>query len=220
MNVKIGLATFILTISACQWGEPGTPYTVIRGDTLSKIAKRHDVTVDELRSWNGLEGDLIEVGQVLMIHVAAAEMTVVPEPSSSPRPRRSGTAAADPIDEGPLANLSMPPMKDCMAGPSEVESEQGMAASEGLSAEQAGSAMRGFIQHTTGCVEGDVPAGTLELEVTVSCSGRVDRVTVASNPGWDGGIADCVTQVLMYAPFPAHALPDGDTFTYPLTFSH
>lgn len=42
-------------------------YTVQRGDTLSKIATRYGVTVADLQSWNDLEGDLIEVDQILMI---------------------------------------------------------------------------------------------------------------------------------------------------------
>lgn len=37
------------------------------GDTLALIAKRQSVTVDSLKSWNGLESDTIEVDQVLLV---------------------------------------------------------------------------------------------------------------------------------------------------------
>ena len=42
-------------------------YTVVSGDTLSKIAKKNSVSVDDLRKWNGLHGDMLKVGQVLKI---------------------------------------------------------------------------------------------------------------------------------------------------------
>lgn len=45
-----------------------TTYTVQAGDTLAKIAKTHDVTVEELIEWNQIENaDVIEVGQVLTV---------------------------------------------------------------------------------------------------------------------------------------------------------
>ncbi len=44
-----------------------TTYTVRRGDTLSSIADRYDCSVTELKSWNGLKGSTIYVGQKLKI---------------------------------------------------------------------------------------------------------------------------------------------------------
>ena len=40
-------------------------YTVVSGDTLSKIARKNSVSVDDLRKWNGLHSDMLKVGQVL-----------------------------------------------------------------------------------------------------------------------------------------------------------
>lgn len=62
---------------AAQSGDPlPTPtaetitYVVQLGDTLTRIANRYGVTVDQLVTWNGIENpDLIEVGQVLTITV-------------------------------------------------------------------------------------------------------------------------------------------------------
>lgn len=45
----------------------GTTYTVVKGDTLSLIAKNNTVTVAQLREWNHLKGDQIKLGQVLRV---------------------------------------------------------------------------------------------------------------------------------------------------------
>lgn len=42
-------------------------YVVQRGDTLSKVAARMDTTVSQLRAANSLRGDLINVGQKLIV---------------------------------------------------------------------------------------------------------------------------------------------------------
>ena len=42
-------------------------YTVVKGDTLYSISKKHNVTIEELQSLNGLKGTELSVGQVLNI---------------------------------------------------------------------------------------------------------------------------------------------------------
>jgi membrane-bound lytic murein transglycosylase D len=49
-----------------------TAYTVARGDTLSAIADRYDVSVSELRVWNAISGDVITPGQRLSLKAPAA----------------------------------------------------------------------------------------------------------------------------------------------------
>lgn len=44
---------------------PSKLYTVSKGDTLSVIAKKHDLTVAQLRDWNHLKNDNLKIGQVL-----------------------------------------------------------------------------------------------------------------------------------------------------------
>jgi phosphate transport system substrate-binding protein len=44
---------------------PSKLYTVDKGDTLSAIAQKHDVTVAQLRDWNHLKNDNLRIGQVL-----------------------------------------------------------------------------------------------------------------------------------------------------------
>lgn len=48
-------------------------YVVRSGDTLSEIAYKYDVTVSNLKRWNGLSSSLIIVGQKLSIGSASAE---------------------------------------------------------------------------------------------------------------------------------------------------
>jgi phosphate transport system substrate-binding protein len=48
-------------------GHSGKTYTVVKGDTLSLIAKQHSVEVSQLREWNHLKSDNIKLGQVLFL---------------------------------------------------------------------------------------------------------------------------------------------------------
>lgn len=45
----------------------GKKYVIQPGDTISTIARRHRVRVEELRRSNGLRGDLLKAGEVLLI---------------------------------------------------------------------------------------------------------------------------------------------------------
>lgn len=58
-------------------------YTVAAGDTLSKIAFQHGITLAELRALNGISGDLIYSGQVLKVPAGSAS-TGTSAPSSAP----------------------------------------------------------------------------------------------------------------------------------------
>jgi membrane-bound lytic murein transglycosylase D len=44
-------------------------HRVVVGDVLGRIAQRYGVTVSELRRWNDIKGDQIDVGEVLTLHV-------------------------------------------------------------------------------------------------------------------------------------------------------
>ena len=43
-------------------------YKVRSGDVLGSIAKRYHVTVEQLRQWNGIRGNMIKAGQTLLIY--------------------------------------------------------------------------------------------------------------------------------------------------------
>jgi membrane-bound lytic murein transglycosylase D len=59
--------------------EPERPATkrvnvkVRQGDTLQSVARRHRVTVAQLKSWNGLKHNKLQPGRPLVLHVATAE---------------------------------------------------------------------------------------------------------------------------------------------------
>ncbi len=57
--------------------KPST-YVVKKGDTLSKIAKNHDITVANLKAWNNLKSDLIVVGKVLNLKQTTPAKKKVP----------------------------------------------------------------------------------------------------------------------------------------------
>ena len=45
-------------------------YTVKRGDALSLIATKFDATPEQIRQWNNLEGNLVKIGQRLLVKPA------------------------------------------------------------------------------------------------------------------------------------------------------
>ncbi|MCC6190012.1 MAG: LysM peptidoglycan-binding domain-containing protein [Anaerolineales bacterium] len=70
----------------------GTSYTVLRGDTLSAIARRFGVTVQAIMTANGLTNpNLIYVGQVLTIPSASGATPTPPPATTTPPP--SGSTA-------------------------------------------------------------------------------------------------------------------------------
>ena len=55
------------TLLAWQKQQGGRQYTIASGDTLSDIAQRFNVSVNDLKDHNGLNGTRILVGQKLTI---------------------------------------------------------------------------------------------------------------------------------------------------------
>ena len=58
-------------------------YTVKSGDTLSAIATKHGISVNELKQWNGLSSNNIKPGQVLMVKNSAETPASAPTASTS-----------------------------------------------------------------------------------------------------------------------------------------
>ena len=117
--------------------------------------------------------------------------------------------------------LKLPAKKACLAGPTMDGSSEtpAYAASAGLSYTQTKQAMNAFLPKLQRCIHGEWPEGKVELSITVGCDGRVDGVEVVEIDGLSGELTSCVADTLRYASFPAHDLPHGETFTYPMTFS-
>lgn len=57
-------------------------YTVKSGDTLSAIATRHGISVNELKQWNGLSSNNIKPGQVLKVKNGTATSNAQPASTS------------------------------------------------------------------------------------------------------------------------------------------
>ena len=55
------------TVDAAPAAATVATYTVVKGDTLSGIAKAHGVSVEMLRQWNHLRGDNLKLGQSLRL---------------------------------------------------------------------------------------------------------------------------------------------------------
>jgi LysM repeat protein len=76
-------------------------YTVVKGDSLSKIARKFNTTVSAIKSANGLRSDVIQLNQNLTIPVNSRSSTTassVPQPTvaptstySAPTPQTSGS---------------------------------------------------------------------------------------------------------------------------------
>jgi len=69
-------------------------YVVKAGDTLSRIAKANNVSIDDIRTLNGLKTDRINVGQKLKLPSkgAPAAAPTTPNPTTSPTPPPAGTS--------------------------------------------------------------------------------------------------------------------------------
>ncbi len=208
--VALGLGV-VAAVALWPRGPRPAEYVVVAGDTLGRIAAQHGVTVQQLQAWNGLEGDVIQVGQVLLIH---AEL-----PAEAPRTTRSVHPAPAPA----ASARSLPPEQPCLPPPNPDDLGEGdeptFLASQGLSQAQVEAAMSAFVPELFPCVPSGVePDGVLSLSIDVACTGRVSGVRVLDDDALPAELVDCVQDSLRYAAFPAHDLPDGFGFHYPLTF--
>lgn len=96
-------------------------YTVKAGDSLYVIAKRNSVSVEQLRSWNGLKNDMIHPGQKLVVSQGeSGALTPSPEPApATPRPASAapGPAAASTNLPGGSGMLTDKLVTDLAASP-------------------------------------------------------------------------------------------------------
>ncbi|MBS4201010.1 LysM peptidoglycan-binding domain-containing protein [Bacillus sp. FJAT-49732] len=60
-------ACFLLFSFSGVSSAAASTYKVTKGDSLWKIATKHKITVNQLKSWNGLKSDIIKPNQVLKI---------------------------------------------------------------------------------------------------------------------------------------------------------
>ncbi len=84
------------SVQTSSGSAPAGRYRVRSGDTLGKIAVRYGVSVTQLKSWNGLRGSMIRVGQTLKVpgqgspapapptRTASAAIPARPQPAAGP----------------------------------------------------------------------------------------------------------------------------------------
>ncbi|MHA6250713.1 C40 family peptidase [Oceanobacillus sp. CAU 1775] len=71
--------------SSSQQTGSSSVYTVKSGDTLSRIASQHKVTVANLKRWNNLKSDLILIGQKLNIGEGSSSSGGSSKPAAPPK---------------------------------------------------------------------------------------------------------------------------------------
>ncbi len=219
LAVLLGGLVGVAVVATVLWfAGPGpiSEYRVVRGDTLSRIAAQNGVTVLQMREWNDIEGDLIEVGQVLVIRGAP------PATASAAKPGGGNGVPSTAVPGG----LTLPPERPCLPPPDPTQlgdvvgDEAVMIASQGLSVKQVEGAMQPFLPKLLGCVADDMrPDGVLTLELHVACTGRVDHVRVVDDGGLPDGLVVCAADLIRYVAFPTHDMPDGQEVGYPVSFA-
>jgi lipoprotein NlpD len=109
-------------------------YTVVRGDSLSAIAQRYELSVADIQRWNGLGSSIsLQAGQVLKLtgtptSVAAPSAPVVP-PAAPDSGATTGSVKTGPIEAKPLPESKAPvspaapatPVATVPSPPSEVK---------------------------------------------------------------------------------------------------
>jgi len=195
-------------------------YVVQGGDTLSAIAGRYEVTVGELKSWNGLTGDLIEIGQELVVAVGRPAEPAVAAPVPGGGGWTGGAAQLDVStapESGERGPRLVPPAPEPCIPFDADPGEEGMVAPNGLSYAQTKAALDAVISEALYCPDAPTGAVQMSFSITVGCDGVVDAVSPSG--GVPASFLGCVSEVIRHADFPAHDIEGGQTFTYPVNAS-
>lgn len=82
-------------------------HTVVRGDTVYNIAKRYQITQDNLRAWNNMADNTISVGQVLRVKPAGYTAPAGSAATSAARTQPPAASSATPnVPSTPQTNTS------------------------------------------------------------------------------------------------------------------
>lgn len=178
-----------------------TPYEVVDGDTPSRIAQRWGVTEEQVRDWNPGIDDAAS-GDMLYVFVAPGTKPVELPEVPKPRPRRAA-----------------PRRSRCKAQRTDV-AEGEMVTAAGLSRAQIQTVVAKRLPRTLACLPPGLD-GEYEMivDITVGCDGRVSNTYTVAAGALPASTTRCVEKVFRGARFPAHDMPDGQSFQYPLTFS-
>lgn len=123
LRARLALALLVLACGFAAWAQEQVQ--VRPGDTLYALAQRFDTTVDALKAANGLEGDLLRVGQRLRLPVAPGagyrSVTALPGDTLAIVAERAG------LDPSSLssANPGLSPGADLAGAPVALPPEDG-----------------------------------------------------------------------------------------------
>jgi LysM repeat protein len=223
---RLLIITLLALVVGALWflRAPATARTVVvqSGDTLGKLANANDVTVEQLRTWNDLTGDLIHVGETLAVGPAPSVRFQLPSWGTEETPevveatpeqvavrRVAKRRAQAPVveDEGRTwPKLVRPAARTCLDATTMGDGDASMGRSVGLDPDEIGAVVRRFQTQTLRCADEhpDV-GGTILLELGIGCDGRVLRAEVMEDGVGAPGYSACVANVMTYASFPAHA---------------
>lgn len=81
-------------------------HTVVRGDTVYNIAKRYQITQDNLRAWNNMADNTISVGQVLRVKPAGYTAPAGTATSAARTQPPAASSATPNVPSTPQANTS------------------------------------------------------------------------------------------------------------------
>ncbi|MCF0207674.1 MAG: LysM peptidoglycan-binding domain-containing protein [Bacteroidales bacterium] len=84
-------ATYSREPSGQPAGTNAVTYSVKSGDVLGSIAQKYGVTVSNIKSWNGLSSDRLQIGQKLKIYVKSTSNSSSSSSSSSKSSAKSST---------------------------------------------------------------------------------------------------------------------------------
>ncbi|HET6416488.1 MAG TPA: LysM peptidoglycan-binding domain-containing protein, partial [Polyangiales bacterium] len=117
---SLGIALLCLTAVASSRVKAEAPYVIVkRGDALSLIAERANISVEQLREWNRLDGDLIRIGQKLIIGQDARRPPPKAAKVHKTEPRSGNRLGSGSDDDG----IDWTPPFDYAAAAAEVEME-------------------------------------------------------------------------------------------------
>jgi len=107
-----------------------TLHTVATGETMFGIAKMYNITVDQLKAWNGITTNELKVGQVLMITqpmYQSAQTTTTPAPAAVAAPQTTVQVVKkdEPVTAVPVAGAPVK-VSETVLGSTEVK-ELGLA---------------------------------------------------------------------------------------------
>src|SRR5574344_1882762 len=83
-TLLVSIATLGFSVSPLMIEAQATQYSVVAGDTLWKVAKANGVTVAELKQWNNLTSDFLQIGQKLTVSATTPEAPEAPETPTEP----------------------------------------------------------------------------------------------------------------------------------------